>query len=94
MPLNLNKDLVLIDWIDATYDQDGWQTFDEAGYELEPATMKTAGFVTESTKDYITIVQTLTSDNGFMNRFTISTGCIKKIETLKRKLKEKTKDVV
>jgi hypothetical protein len=81
----MTKDIVLIDWIDATYDIDGWQQKDEsAEYNLDPIHIQSVGFLVGQTAEYITLLQTLAEDEGFMNRFTIPQGCIKKITTLKK----------
>ena len=61
-------DLVLIGWVDSTVGDPGWE---EVGVgSLAPAFCKTAGFVWDIGRDYITLVPTV-SKTQILGRLTI-----------------------
>ena len=77
-------DLVLIDWVDATYDEEGWKSSNDGeSLGLAPIKVQTVGFRVGDEDDYVTVIQTLAKDDGYMNRFTIPRGCIQNIQVLK-----------
>lgn len=78
------NNMVIVEWVDATYDEEGWRPAPEYNkLLLEPISVQTIGFLVADKKEYVTLIQTLAKDSGYMNRFTIPRGCIISIQSLK-----------
>lgn len=75
----MNKDIVLIEWLDSK-GMERWEYLDEIE-PIPPATCYSVGFLIENTPDYKTIALGL-SDTQVLGRTTIPAGCIKSIKRL------------
>jgi len=77
--MNLMK-IVNIKWIDSSTAPIGWEYRDEL-LPLKPAICETVGYVTEKTKQYITICSTI-SETQILGRITIPRKSILKMSKL------------
>jgi hypothetical protein len=76
-----NKRLILIKWIDSKGITSGWE-YKDGLPPLKPCVCKTVGYVTEKTKTYITVVQTVSKDQ-VLGRITIPLKAILKTKRVK-----------
>ena len=75
----INKDIVLIEWVDSK-GMERWEYLD--GLEpMPPCICYSVGFIIEDNPDYKTLALGL-SDTQVLGRTTIPSGCIRKIERL------------
>ena len=76
-----SRPLKLIEWVDSTTTA-RWQ--DTRDIRTTPSRCATVGFLVHSTKDAITLAQSLDRDGGDVNAtMTIPRGCIKSIRNVK-----------
>lgn len=85
-------DPVLVEWLDAfTTSGDGWQDRVVGGEYV----VRTLGFFAGRDSGYLRVVQSLgdssSFEGGVISPFSIPTGCIKEVEVLKKKGKDKKK---
>lgn len=73
--------IVKIKWIDSSTAPTGWEYRDELS-SLNPAICETVGYVTEKTKQYVTICSTV-SEAQILGRITIPRKSILKINKLR-----------
>jgi hypothetical protein len=71
---------VEIEWMDSKRGDIGWEYIDNLS-PVYPAKCITLGFLLEDTKEYKTIVQTI-SESQVLNRVTIPNCCVKRIKTI------------
>jgi hypothetical protein len=74
---------VLVDWIDSTsFSQQRWRPLEES-QELTPSTIRSAGFLVNQTKKFITLTGSLCEEGNASGCLTIPRGCIQRMRRLK-----------
>ena len=73
--------IVKIEWLDSKTASHEWEDIEDLE-PLELAICTTVGFIFEETKDYITIVPTV-SEGHILGRLSIPRKCIKKLRSLR-----------
>lgn len=70
--------MVVVSWRDA-YSRSAWTP---APATLGPMPCLTVGFLVEDEKEYITVAQSWSTDDGIGDRTSIPRGCITSVKTL------------
>lgn len=76
--------LVLVDWVDAISADSGWKTIEKMKKAV-PHPCRSVGWIVNQTKDFVTLVSSLTDDGDCDGDILIPRGMIKSIKILAAK---------
>lgn len=90
MKLMVKDDPVVVEWLDAFTTSGGWQEVVGGEYVV-----RTAGFFVSKDRGYLRVVQSIGEsgefEGGYISPFSIPVGCIRRVEVLGKKKKDKKK---